>query len=1111
MEAVPHIDITDPARIQALLDDRRNFSWRAVDSETLDTWSPDLGLTAYPQPSVYRAGAVASSGISSTLRQRFWQTVEGQADHTGMRYIGIVIYLAAGESAPMELRLASQEIGRVEPGKGDNRLHLIVVDKAVEFIGEMEIFQLTAPGPGAYRIEQFVLLHERPEANRVPPELQDITIRKSHWKDNCYIHFHILTSRVCSITVNFQVGFDCPEYDYDFDEISGPSRLHDISTEIGVDWRIIATITARDESGACASRIVEFSTTKPESPDTDEVIVQVELINLTAAEFTGLPLQFGIPLGQGALYETTSCFIQAGSLRIPALAREWKCRPDGSVRWIMFDSRVPASLAETGRLHATVHINGDNIARELRQNQGWLTAYELTNTRRVSLRENQGQDAEREHDIRRIYLAKSDSGSALSVMTNSASEFAREIEERRQSLLNSGISSSSVEELVARWYPSHIDGVQLPLMSLSDWRFEAVLGHGLALESNFIMEPQSYGGDSATFKVLHQDEHGVAHLQSILRLQFYPDQPFFKLYHRLEVISPALAPAAAGGDLPAECSDAMRENIVGVSGEESTLLKLRSFSLRLPFEGAHVVQHRDETWQLGGSDWQLRHDHDLAHEIKGDIREDRAPGHIIVDGDSGLLGIGVRNFWQTYPKAITVGSGGIDISLFPERAGRDLPGDEDAWHRLYFWLDEDGYKLKAGMALSSEILIDFGGDNPAAFDWLENPVLVRPDIDYLNSTGALNPIGARQDSPLPDYDALTDRAIDSFYKDREHFRAYGQVNFGDWYGESAWSWGNNEYDPSYCAYTEFLRGGDSRWARLGAEAARHLADIDTVNFSSDASEIGGQSMHMPGHLGGYLPPYFRSKMGGTKSIPSHTWVEGPLLHFLLTGDQAVYDSLLKTKDWLLQRRFFDYYDFSNAREAGWHLIHLCALADSLDDADCLNAASIIVERVLERQEAEGGWVRNLGEPHCGCGYPRCRGEAGFMVGVLLSGLKRYHHLTGEDAVAGAIIGGARWLIRETFDEASGHFRYTSCPKRTLGGTYQHTQYVLEALASAWELSGDPEIGAYLRDGLPTIGMFPGDLDHLGLGKALSQQMRYVPTIIAALERRSLESVEATND
>ncbi len=1106
MELLPHIDIIEPARIEALLSDERNFSWRAVDSETLDTWTPDLGLTAYPRPSIYRAGAAARSGIASMLRHRFWQTIEGQADHRGARYIGILLYLAAGESCPMELQLASDVIGRIEPGQGDNRLHLIVVDKPVEFIGEMEVFRLTAPGPGTYRIESFALLHERPEGGSIEPKIQDVNIRSEHWKDTCYIRLHILTSRLCSVTVNFQVGFDCPEDDYDFDEISGPSRLHNISTEFGVDWRIIATITARDESGAQASRIIEFTTTKPELPDTDEVIVPVELINLTAANFTGLPLQFGIPIAKGALYKTESCFIEVDGERVPGLPQVWTRWLDGSVRWLMIRSQVPAGLASDGRLDANVHINGADIAAAIRKNRGWLNVDELTNTGRVSLRGNQVQDGERENDIRRIYLARSASGSEISVMTRSASELAREIEERRQSLLNSGISQSTVRELVARLYPSHIDGVQLPLMSISDWRFEAVLGNGSTLDSNFIAKPQTYGGDSAAFKILHQDEHEVTHLQSILRLQFYPDQSFVKLQHRLEVISPALAPAAAGGDVPEECDDAMRANIVGDDGEESTLLRLRSFSLRVPFVGAKSVRHKGETWQLNGGGWQMRQDHDLGHEVGGETREGRARGHIRVESDSDTLGVGLRNFWQTYPKALAVDEEGIDIGLFPERSGCELPGDDEAWHRLYFWLDEGGYKLKAGMALSSEILIDFGGENPAVFDWLESPALARPDIDYLNATGALNPIGPRRASLLPDYEALTDRAIDSYHQDREHFRAYGQVNFGDWYGESGWSWGNNEYDPAYCGYSEFLRGGDPRWAVWAAEATRHLADVDTVNFSSDRSEIGGQSMHMPGHLGGYLPPYFRSKMAGTKSIPSHTWVEGSILHYLLSGDEAVYESLLKTKDWLLQGRFFDYYDFQNAREAGWHLIHLCMLAAALDDPDCLNAASIIVERVLERQEAEGGWERNLGEPHCGCGYPRCRGEAGFMVGVLLSGLKRYHHLTGEDAVAQAIIGGARWLIQHTYDEASGYFRYTSCPKRTLGGTYQHTQYVLEALAAAWELSGDAEIGRSLREGLGTIGMFPGDLDHLGLGKALSQQMRYVPTIIAALKKRPLEAI-----
>ena len=1031
MNILPHIDIIEPERIAALFADERNFSWRAVDSERLDSWSPDLGLTGYQNPSIYRAGEVATSGISSSLRHRFWQTVQGQADHTGMRYIGILIYCKAGETCPMDLQLASHVIGRVEPQRHDNRLHLIVIDQPVEFMGEMEIFRLTAPGAGTYRIEKFILLHERPAPSSFAPEIQDVTIRTWHRKDTCYIDFHVLTSRACKIEVNFRRLDREPDDGCEIIETSKLARLHHIRTDLDSDDSFIASITACEESGATASRIVEFSTAKPDLPATDALVVPIELINLGAADYAGLPIQFGLPLAKGALYRLESCFIQAGNERIPALARQTSCWADRAARWLLIKSQAPPGLAGGERLKATVHINGEDIAPEIRDN------------------------------------------------TATTSEI-------------SGL----------------LDGSFMPRapIAASDWRFEAMFANGMALNSKLNTRPESYGGDSATFTVDHQDENGIAHLRSEMRLQFYPDQTFVKLHHRLEVISPALAPAQ-GGELPVDCPADMRANIVGDSAEESTLLKLRSFSLHIPFAGVKSVRHDGEDWRVQGEAWGLRHDHDLAHTINGEEREGRANGHIRVEGDSGSLGVGVRNFWQTYPKALSVGGDGIDIQLFPERRGLDLPGDEDAPHRLYFWLDEDGYKLKAGMALSSEILLDFGAGDSAVFDWLENPVLVRPDIDYVNRTGAMNPIGARRDSALPKYEALADLAIRSFFDDQAHYRAFGQVNFGDWYGESGWSWGNNEYDPAYVGYTEFLRGGDPSWARWAADSARHLADVDTINVSSEPSEIGGQAMHIAGHLGGYLPPFFRSKMRGTSAGPAHMWVEGPLLHYLLTGDEFVYDSLQKTKAWLIQNRRLDHYEYTSARDSGWHLIHLAMLAAQLDDRDCLNAARVIVERVLERQSPGGGWERVLGEPHCGCGFPRCQGEAGFMVCVLISGLKRYHRLTGENEVADAIIGGARWLIRETFDDDSGYFRYTSCPNRSLGGNYQCTQWVMEALAAAWELSGDAEIGRHLQRGLTTIGMYPARLAHMGVGKAMSQQMRYVPTILAALNQRPLEGLD----
>ncbi len=1052
MERIPHIDIIEPARIAALFADPRNYAWRAVDCETLDTWSPDLGLTAYPKPSIVRAGAVAASGQPSTLRHRFWQTIESQADHTGQRYIGILIYCQAGESCPMELRLASQEIGRLEPSRYDNRPHLIVADKPVDFMGAMEVFRLTAPGTGSYRIEGFVLLHERPLPSRFAPKIGNMTLRARRAADGSWTaRLHFTTSRLAraDATVSDKgSGFRAQQR-------AQPARLHQLvfsDLPTGRSFKVEVRASAAGESD---THLLAFSTQQSSETAAQEIVVPLELINMQRSDLAGLPLTFAAPFAKGAVPRIDTCQLRVAGQALPAQAQATSRWDDGSLRWALVESRVPHGLAQAGSLAAALRVNA--------QDQNGARAVIATD----------------ETDVTNETTAVLD-------------------------LIASGADLAILSARDDKWQRN---------LSLSDLRFQAILSDGTALRAGTprILSRTAGATQSIHCELEHKDERGLAHLRSVMRFRLYAGQRFVTLQHRLEVISPALTAAARGGDLPDDNESAIRSAIVGASGEASTLLKLRCFAIGIPFSGATVVQHAEDSWRVGDG-WQLRHDHDLAYSMTGETGEigeigetieGRARGFIRVEGDGGALGIGLRRFWQLYPKALTVDAAGISIQLFPERSGVDLPGDEDAPHRLYSWLDEDGYILKAGLALSNDILLDFGGEERAAFDWLEQGVVARPDIDYLNSTGAFYPLGARRDSILPDYEQLADGALESFHADREHFRAYGQLNFGDWYGESGWSWGNNEYDPAYCAYSEFLRGGDARWAAWAAESARHLADVDTINFSSAAAEIGGQSMHMPGHLGGYLPPLFRSKMSGTKSIPSHTWVEGPMLHYLLTGDEFVYESLRKTRNWLLQKRFFDHYDFSNAREAGWHLIHLCMLAAAQDDPDSLNAAAIIVERVLQRAEPEGGWERNLTESHCGCGYPRCRGEAGFMVGVLLSGLKRYYHLTQDAKVAAAIIGGARWLIRATFDHDSGHFRYTSCRKRTLGGNFRCTQWVLEGLAAAWELTGDAEIAHYVKAGLPTIGMFPEWISHLGMGKAMSQQMRYVPTILAALAARPL--------
>jgi hypothetical protein len=975
MNVLPHIDVAEPERIAAILADPANYAWRAIDSETPGDWTPDLGITAYPNPSLMRVPGVAWSGQASTLRHRFWGTVERQCDHTGMRYVGVLLYDAAGLECPMELRLGADELGRVEPVRHDNRVHLIVLDQPVLFRGEMEVFQLTAPGKGEYRIEQFVLLRERPEPSRFEPRIDRLSARR---EADGAVTVHCITSQVAACEITAQADGESTSLRV---ASSGAHTVHAVRLEgLRGDraWRL--NVTATEKAGATAATEITLAAATP-APAGRATEIPLELCGLGQAWPACLPLTFGVPLEPGRVFPGQRCELRAGSSVTPVQPRILSHWPDGSARWLLADTVAPAAagaLAETGRLRVLLD-GGLRIER---------------------------------HD-----------GAAWKHIAN---------------------------------------GLEL-IGALADGRLlKGGTPQDVAIEEN--------GPRRAVIRtdISVADEQGVVHLRCRLRLHVYADQPFIRVVQRLEVVSP---------ELPTDGDEAKR------------MLRLRRLELRLTCAtqapAKRWVHEHDQTWRA-------------TSESGTEVVPGRRPGHFRVPFAEGTLAVGIKEFWQTWPRGFRQDAKAIVLELLPELSGDLLPGDEDAWHRLYFWLKDGAYLLRSGLALRSEWLLGFlpaDAGEPAAdalFDWLEHPPVVRPDPAHTNATDVLVPFGLKAESAMPEYEALLTRALDAFHADREHFRAYGQINFGDWYGESAWSWGNNEYDPPYCGYLEFLRGGDPDWCELGAQAARHLADVDTVH------PHGCQAVHMPGHLGGYLPPLFRSKIGTTFSVPSHTWVEGPVLHYLLTGDEFTHESILETRNWLLQDHWFDNCEFSNCRESGWHIIHLCMLATAFDDPRCLNSAAVIVRRVREKEDPAGGWVHMHVAAHCGCGYPRCHGEAGFMVGVLLSALKRYHALTGDAEAARMLVGGARWLIRNTYDAKSGHFRYTSCEKRTKGGTFQYTQWVLEGLADAYALSRDEEIGGYLRDGLKAIGRFPEGLDHLGLGKAMAMQMRYVPGIQAAL-------------
>jgi hypothetical protein len=492
--------------------------------------------------------------------------------------------------------------------------------------------------------------------------------------------------------------------------------------------------------------------------------------------------------------------------------------------------------------------------------------------------------------------------------------------------------------------------------------------------------------------------------------------------------------------------------------------------------GAVLYQHREDrlTWTgpSGARDW-------AAGQSPGFVR-------------AGGVAFGPRWFWQRFPQCLHFAADGLRYDLIPPAYDdRDLP---TRWQQRMaettdrYQVGGVGYpqspgkmglfRLAPGEALHQEVLFAFDGapaeaEVAQAMAPLTNRLRAVPDPAYTAATGVY-PEFHPADGLFPRYETSVEAACTGYLAKRKARREYGFENYGDdtfeWgYGPSYTYWSNSEYDHHHAFLLQYLRSGDPRWWELAEEQARQYRDVVVVHAGTPDLR-GGPRHHnatalwMPQHE----EQYWVADHTASGASCGHSWAEGMVEYWLLTGDPWSGEVVRDLADWYCNRvENNDFGAGGQERGPGWALIAISGLA-----------ATLQTERLRRAGETVADWLRDWQDPMRGVisvpisEQPSYEGGSVFMHGIVGRALGRWAEITGDRRVRLACLGIAQWITTEPMG-AKGCFWYKQSPENSR--SYGATDQCLTALTYAYRLSGDPwfaevALALYRQTGASTRSM-----------------------------------------
>ena len=564
----------------------------------------------------------------------------------------------------------------------------------------------------------------------------------------------------------------------------------------------------------------------------DTVHVPFTIKNFMAVEHSQVYVQGGIPLPQGKVQADMRLHIMKQDAPIPGEVKITGYWPDGSVKWVL------------------VRMQSDFGVNEI---QSYTLVCDSINSS-VSLPAIAQEDDSRiyvDTGVLRFQIHKTTANVFEQLSIQNDEEWESIVSDPSQVGLFFEISDSAQKVKQPRHFESNSDTKH----------FKAVLEEATPLVSIIRLEG------------IHTSKSGKIFAPYTMRIYAYKNSHLIRLVHTF----------IYDGDA--------RKDFVQAIGLELTFpaedIKGYTFGTDRGY-GAHTVYTQDPSlpaWRRGVLSQESAHHYRITKVINPetnstlDVHEgNRSQGWGQMHSAKNRISVGMKNFWQEYPKAIEIDAEERSIKTYfysPYSDPLDLRRYSDlGYHALYEAgagpagtqaspFNHEKYNASY-ISKSTELFLDITSSAaqvpPMAVTALlfQRPPILSASPEWVAETKVLGSVTPLTKLPHPKAQEYYTTCMNLLIDEQERNSWYSFIDYGDamhsfhpakdiWrYDEGGYAWLNNEGQITGAYWLAYLTTGDERAYRFAEAMTKHVQDVDMFQ----AGPMAGRGMrHNVNHWG----------------------------------------------------------------------------------------------------------------------------------------------------------------------------------------------------------------------------------------------------------------------